>query len=223
MNTLYAEIRNRKAQKIMKNPRMKRIAGGLAIVIIAAFSFAAQAVVPSINGSITFYGGAVLNGSIGTATEFMSYSGPVGGTDPLVLDMSQTGDYASVPGDTPVAFSPFTFSPAPTAPFTLWEFTVGGISYSLTATSVHVEVQDSHFLDIQGEGTVSITGYADTPGTWTIADTGSTPVLSFGAATVAVPEPSAITLILFLLPVGWLLVVRKSTSSRAKCAVRVRR
>lgn len=206
----------------MKNPCTKRIVAGVTALVAAGFTLAAQAALPSINGSIVFYGGAVLNGSISAGTEFMSYTGPAGVVNPLVLDDSQTGDYASVPGDTPVVFNPFSFNPAPASPFTLWQFSVGGNSYSLTANSFQVLLQNSRFIKIQGQGTLSITGFADTPATWTIVDTGSTPVLSFGSAAIAVPEPSSVALMLLLLSVSWLLVARRRSPSCAKCAVTVR-
>lgn len=219
---MQAGSSNSKTQKRMKKPRTSSIATGLSVLIVAGFSLAAQAVMPTINGSIAFYGGAVLDGSIGTATAFTSYVGPKDAPSPLVLADSQAGDYASVPNGTPVVFSPFTFNPAPASPFTMWQLTVGATTYSLSATSVEVVRQDNYFLNIQGQGIASITGYADTPGSWTITDTGSTPILSFGATTAAVPEPSVAAFILFLLPIGWCLAVRRKVFSPEKCAVRVR-
>jgi len=61
-------------------------------------------------------------------------------------------------------------------------------------------------LDIAGTGTASISGgaYYDTPGTWSIVDTGQgSSVLTFGAATqvTPVPEPSAFALLASFVPV----------------------
>jgi hypothetical protein len=159
-------------------------------LLVVGFSARTQAqiYIPS-GSSISFIGGATLNGPIASATGYSTIFST------SVLPGSQTGAYASVPDSTSVTFNPFTFSPSPTSAFQLWTFSVGNTSYSfeVDANSVSIAHQDATFLNITGTGEAQITGYTDTPGTWSLTDTGlgSAPVFTFGASTTVVPEPSA--------------------------------
>lgn len=201
----------------MKNSFSNKIAAALSALGIVGFSMAAQAVLAPVNGAITFYGGAVLDGPIGSATSFVSYTGPAGSSKPVVGGVD--GDYASVPLGTAATFGAFSFDQPLGAPFVLWQFILGSQVYNFTATSATVVQQDSHFLNIMGTGVAYIDGFAQTPGTWTITDTGSTPVLSFGSGTVAVPEPSAQTLLLVFAPVAWFVVVRAKSGRNRQVAL----
>lgn len=160
---------------------------------VMAFSVSAQ----MINGQISFVGGATLDGPLTNATAFTGFSGVT------VQGLSQTGDYSSVPALTPVTFSIFTFNPFPVVGVNpLWTFTIGPTTYSFAATSLSGIIQIPGFLDIFGNGTASITGFTDTPGTWSITDTGTGPTFTFGANVNVVPEPSALALILGFVPVA---------------------
>lgn len=180
--------------------------GTVAAVITASFTFGAKAQ-GYINGDISFDGGATLDATLGSATKFISIFGPGGVGDPQVLGGSQTGDYGSVATGTTASFPVFTFIPSPIVSFPLWSFTDGGNNYTFQADSITFVYQNSMFLDIAGTGTASITGFLNTPGTWSIVDTGqsSSPVFTFGAATQVtgppVPEPSAFALLASFLPV----------------------
>jgi hypothetical protein len=156
-----------------------------------------------ISGTINFTGGAVLNGSLETATTFTSYFGN-GVSLPTVLGGSQTGDYQFVPAGTQVVIDPLTFSPynpSSILSIPLWSFSVNATEYSFTATSILVVNQSSHFLNVEGAGIASITGFADTPATWSFTDTGSGagPSFNFGGSMAVVPEP-AITPLATALP-----------------------
>jgi hypothetical protein len=147
-----------------------------------------------ISGTINFTGGAVLNGSLETATTFTSYFGN-GVSLPTVLGGSQTGDYQFVPAGTQVMLDPFSFdpfNPSSVVSIPLWSFSVNATKYSFTATSIFVVQQSPHFLNIEGAGIASITGFADTPATWSFTDTGSGagPSFNFGGSMAVVPEPS---------------------------------
>ncbi|HUA38492.1 MAG TPA: hypothetical protein VMA35_08895 [Candidatus Sulfopaludibacter sp.] len=158
------------------------------------------------NGSINFFGGATLNGSLDTATAFTSFTGPFSG-DPGVLP-GATGDFASIPAYSPVTFSTFSFNP-PASNFQLWTLTVGATTYTFDASSVQVDLQNSSFLNLSGTGTAIVTGYFDTPGNWTITDTGgSSATFTFGASTTVgqVPEPSVLAMGLSLAAMGWVFV-----------------
>lgn len=152
---------------------------------IAGSSLTAQA--QSIQGSLDFIGGATLNGPLGSATAFSSIFAQV-------LPGSENGSYSGVPDSTPATFTSFAFDGSQTLPFTLFTFNVGLTNYSFQVTSIHIDHQDSTFLDIMGSGIASITGFNDTTGTWTITDTGlsGSPVFTFGAGVNVVPEPTTL-------------------------------
>ena len=189
---------------------LKQLAcGAFAVMIAASFNLSAKAQ-GYINGTISFDGGALLDAPLGSATQFISIFGP--GNDPLpeVLGGSQTGTYATVLAGTPAIFPAFTFIP-PASNFPLWSFNFGGNTYSFQANSITFVYQNgigNGFLDIAGTGIGSISGgaYYDTPGTWSIVDTGQgSSVITFGAATQVtgppVPEPSAFALLASFVPV----------------------
>lgn len=200
-------------------PTNRCLAGVLAGLAFAGLSGTANA--QFINGDIQFTGGATLNtGNLATATSFTQIFGPLGpGSQPLVLGGgTQTGDYASVPGGTQVAFQTFSFATSGSVT-PLWTFTIGATTYDFNATTINVAFQNQFFLDIQGTGTAQITGFADTPGTWEVTDTGvgNVPVFTFGAATDVngpTPEPSTVVLLLVFLPAAYFVFrVRRQASN----------
>ncbi len=150
----------------------------------------------SINGTISFTGGATLNNPIATATGYTGFFGPGLGNLPVVLGGSQTGTYAGVAAMTPVTFTPFTFLPF-AGPQLLWSFSSGGETYSFTATAL-TDVTQTGYLNLQGTGFASATGvvnYTDTTATWSYTDTGSGTSVSFGGSITTTPEPSTISLL----------------------------
>lgn len=172
-------------------------------VVVAFSSTLAQA--QPISGSISFTGGADVNGSLSTATAYTGFFDAGSITMPVVLGSSQTGSYASVPTGTQVTFYPFTFLPF-TSPQTLWSFTTGGETYSFTATSLS-DIVHPGYLNLTGNGFASITGvtsYTETAATWSYTDTGSGagPAFNFGATITATPEPSAASLMTVLAVAG---------------------
>jgi hypothetical protein len=183
MNTLASVLKGRSA-----------FAAAAVCVSMATAPMVAQA--QSISGTISFTGGATLNNPITNSTAYTGFFGPGTGDLPVVLGGSQTGDFASVPGMTPVTFLPFTFLPF-TSPQLLWSFNYGGNSYSFTATTLD-DVTQSGYLNLQGTGYVSVTGFADTSAIWSYTDTGSGTSVSFGASITTTPEPSTISLMAVL-------------------------
>jgi hypothetical protein len=191
-----------------KTSFLKQLAcGAVAMMIAASFNLSAKAQ-GYIDGTISFDGGATFDLPLGIATKFTSIFGLGVGGLPQVL--SATGDYATtvptVPMGTPANFTPFTFIPSPGSSFPLWSFSYGGINYSFQADAITFLYQNSMFLNISGTGTAGITGFLDTPGTWSIVDTGvGSSVITFGNATQVtsppIPEPSAFALLVSFVPV----------------------
>jgi hypothetical protein len=201
---LFASKNLGHAGRLAGNPAhifLRRLcATGISGLAVAVCSLAAQA--QPISGTIDFTGGAVLNGSLETATAFTSYFGN-GVSLPTVLGGSQTGDYQFVPAGTQVTIDPFSFNPfnpssVPSIP--LWSFSVNSTKYSFAATSLLIVQQSPHFLNVEGAGIASITGFADTPATWSFTDTGSGagPSFNFGGSMAVVPEPSITPLVMAL-------------------------
>jgi hypothetical protein len=120
-----------------------------------------------------------------------------------VLAGAETGSYTALNGGgnfgSTLTFSSFGFAGNVLNPASvlLWTVTSGGITYSFTATSVQIILQNSTFLDLQGTGTASITGYTSAVGTWSIIDTGlgGGPLFSFGASTT-VPDGGTTVMLL---------------------------
>jgi len=138
----------------MKLPRL-----GLAILAagLATTGFVSpQANAASINGAITFAGGAIYDTmSLATATRVNTFLD--------VTVMSDDGDFASFVnvGDSVTMAEPWIFTPSTPTPG-LWS--VGGFTFDLASSTV--VLQNSDFLVISGTGTVSGNGFDPTPMTW---------------------------------------------------------
>jgi hypothetical protein len=195
----------------MKNfasPFSKTLCAGILGVAMALGSLPAAGAV-LISGTIDFTGGASLNAPLQTATAYDSFFGSSGPL-PTVLGGSQTGDYQLVPTGTQVTINPFLFkpyNPLSVLSIPLWSFSVGATEYSFTATSILVVQQLPGFLNIEGEGVASITGFSDTTATWSFTDTGggSGPSFNFGGSIAAVPEAPMMPLMMMIALAGCVL------------------
>jgi hypothetical protein len=154
-----------------------------AVIITLAGGFLDQGLAAPalyINGNISFTGNVGLNGSTASATAITSFSNVTAVPD-------TNGTYAPLKNSRAVIWSPFTFNPPGTPVIPLWTCTTNGISYSFDASSMAVMFVSSNFLDIQGTGIAHVTGYADTPGIWTIAVQSIGASVSFSASTIVSP------------------------------------
>jgi hypothetical protein len=155
----------------------------LAVVIFLLSPMSANAA--SITGEIAF-GSSTVGADWTTATSI----------DFLGVNVTaSTGDFAGVPFGTFVTIQdPFLFDPASSGtinPF--WAFTSGGLNYSFALEEWTITQRTPSFLDLSGHGTVSITGYEDTPFNWTLSLDESGTVLAAASMTNAVnsipPDP----------------------------------
>ena len=130
-------------------------------------------------------GGATPTGgtSLGDATGIdFTIAGVVFGT---------SGDFLAIPLFTAATFNDFIFNPS-TSVDPLWEVISGGVTYSFAADNFTVITQIDTFLNIEGSGTLSATGFDDTAGSWSFTMT--TQGSQFGWSSATVPEPATIFL-----------------------------
>ena len=164
----------------MKTTPTSCVCLAVAALIGAMLNQGVEAAPQYINGSISFQGNASLNGSTSSATAINSY------TNINVL-MATNGDYAPLENSRAAIWTPFTFNP-PELPVTpLWTCASNGITYSFDAASMAVVFTNGNFIAIQGTGIAHVTGYADTPGVWTISVQAIGASVSFTASTMVSP------------------------------------
>ena len=153
-----------------------------AMVVAAGFALSAQAA--QINGDIDFAGEVKFDtNNLATASMVTQWT--------LAIVSGTSGDFASVPTLSNVAFvTPYVFNP-PTAYANLWS--VGGFTFELTSSTI--DTQNSHFLNIVGEGFVSGNGFDRTPGSWSFTSNrsngGTASQFSFAGNTTAHPTPDS--------------------------------
>jgi hypothetical protein len=101
-------------------------------VAVAACGVAGSARADAISGDITFAGGATLNNSsAASATEVLSWTGPGGTGEPIVV--SDSGSFAGIaPGTAATFTAPWFFNSGSVA--SLWS--VGGFTFDLTSSKI---------------------------------------------------------------------------------------
>jgi len=162
---------------------------------LASMSAIKVQALPSIIGDVGFSGGYAVNSpNLATATAFTSF-------DTIVVNATH-GSYNVVPanGTVAAAFTPFTFNPATVPAPSLWSFTFNGLTYTFTATT-----ETSQYLggvlnswNIGGTGFASITGFANTPGTWTLTATQTGASFTFASTAGVGPVPDNGTTLILL-------------------------
>ena len=94
-------------------------------------------------------------------------------------------------------FNNFTYSPF-TSPTTIYTATLGGVSTSFSLVTLSTVNNSGGFLDLGGTGTLTLTGFDPTPGTFFLSAQGPQSMnVSFSATSIAsaVPEPMSLALL----------------------------
>jgi hypothetical protein len=165
----------------------------IGLVGCGLFSQQAQAVPTPITGGISLAGSYVTNtGNLNTATAFTSF--------PFALVTSVSGSYTGVGtglSSPPVTMNPFSFNPfnGPITP--LWTFMSAGSTYSFDLTVLSSRLQPGDdTLTLKGTGTLHITNFQDTAGTWVFTANQASDTFSFSSSNAAVPDSgSAVALL----------------------------
>jgi hypothetical protein len=179
-------------------------AAGLALVLSGG-AFAA-----TLNGNLTFAGGAILNtDSVNTATGVASW------IDPMVA--SSDGDFAPYieSGDEVDLVAPWTFN---SVGVVLDFWSVGGFSFDLTSSSI--TYQSNGALIVKGMGWTSGNGFDATRGSWnfTSQNPAASGIFSFSAGsahTTAVPDGGATAALMGTIVLALGVIARRLPSGSA--------
>jgi hypothetical protein len=145
-----------------------------------------------ITGTIAFDGiASPINGGPANAIDWTNSTGINFASSGNVVN-SGTGNYASVPSGTAVTFNDFSWASTPVNP--LWTFTYLGNVYSFDLSSIGTLVKTPTSVSFTGSGILHLTGFQDTPGTFSLETTGRTnggtgDRYIFTADNTAVPPP----------------------------------
>lgn len=108
-----------------------------------------------------------------------------------------TGDFLAngVVNNTLVTSTNFTFDPFTTAPQQVWSVVPGGFNFVLNSLAINAHT--STFLNLEGGGILTGTGFDPTPYSWSFTATRSTlgTLVSFTMDEAAVPEPTSMLLL----------------------------
>jgi len=162
-------------------------------------------------GDISFSGGpiAVNTGDLATGTAITSFG--------VVTTAGSSGDYAAVPAGTLVnTATGFQFIPslAPSPAVDVWRFVFGNLTYSfdlglIQGVSQGTDNDGIKFLQITGTGTLHITGYEDTPGSYLLRADSADSTLSFISHNAVIPDGGMTLMLLGAALAGLTLLRRK--------------
>lgn len=148
-----------------------------------------------ISGTIEMGGTATLNNTLSSATAIHAFNN-------VVVQGTPSGSFTGVSPGISALWNAFSWDPS-SLPVTLWTFAGGPSSwtYSFVLNDISFVAQSPTFLELSGQGILSITGagssFTPTAGTWSFRiDQPGVPNTSgqtlwdfrFGSGTSAVPE-----------------------------------
>jgi hypothetical protein len=181
-----------KINQHMKTPS-KTILTLLIIALVGCGLFSQQAQAVPITGGISLAGGyATDTGNINNAKAFTSFSS--------VFVTSVSGSYSGVGtglSSPSVTMNPFSFNPFSASVTPLWTFMSAGSTYSFDLTVLSSMLQPGdNTLTLKGTGTLHITNFQDTAGTWVFTANQASDTFSFSSSNGAVPDSgSAVALL----------------------------
>src|SRR5690349_16850584 len=181
---------------------MKRLVGFA--LVVGALALASRVEAAPILGEIAFAGkGTPVGGP--TPVQWGTSTG-ANLTNPWTVT-SGTGSYAGLTGSPTTFHTPITWGSGSGAvnltigPYTMWTFTSGGLTYSLSVGTVSNinRSPGTGSINVLGTGLLTITGgtsnFDPTPGTWAFSG-GRADILTFTSeAEAAVPEPGSMILL----------------------------
>lgn len=179
---------------------------GLAMTLTAANAEAAL-----IEGGIGFGGSFEAwtgNDESGSTTNDLSTAASIE-TNDATIDVNATlGDLSAIPDGTTVDFYADFNLDGSDLPQDMWQVSFGGTTFTLALESLNVVTQDSDTIVLSGLGTLSGTGFDDTPAAWDFTgnktSSGSFTIKTFSDSTAAIPEPATLgALGVGLIGLGW--------------------
>jgi len=172
---------------------MKLSLRSLLLAGVTAVGVTAAAEAAPITGDFSLSGGfQPTGGPLATATG-INFTGPA-------TFQSANGAFAPFLGATAIMtdfmFNPLTPSPV-TSLIAASSVLPAGLNLNFQLESISITLQNASVLILQGFGTMSITGFDDTPGTWvfTANAQGSSFSWSSSSMTMPVPEPASLALL----------------------------
>ena len=194
----------------MKTPS-KTILTVLIIGLLGCGLFSQQAQAVPITGGISLAGGFITDtGNVNTAKAFTSFSG--------VIVTSVSGSYTGVPtlGSSPsVTQNPFSFNPFSSSVTPLWTFMSAGNTYSFDLTTLTSTQQPGdNTLTLKGTGTLHITNFTDTAGTWVFTANQASDTFSFSSSNAAVAPDSGSAVALLGIALAGIEGVRRALRAR---------
>lgn len=183
----------------------KSFAAGLAFSLAATIGFASQSNAAGyITGSLNMTGDfrpttnglstPTQNMAQATGIDFFPQSGAQG-----IFDVGEATDDLSVFSGHSGTIQDLVFA-AFSGMTQFYTITVGGATLSFDLTGLTVSYQNANFLLLSGSGTMHMTGYLDTPGSWYFSgqsSQGASPraTFSWSAGSMDVPEPASLALL----------------------------
>ena len=163
----------------MRTLRSMLLAGAMAV------GFAAAADAAPITGDFSLSGGFTpTGGTLATATG-IAFTG-------TTSFQFANGDFAPFFGAT-AAMTDFTFAPLTPSPvpslISASSVAPAGLSLNFQLESISITMQSATFLILEALGTMSITGFDDTPGTWVFSGNVQGGSFSWSSSSMTMPQP----------------------------------
>ena len=180
-------------------------------VVVGALALATSAQAASISGAVSLAGnwvpvlatsGAATSVGLATGVDFiMGGNTPTPGVNGSFSVLNDVGSFAGLGtcflcgSIKDLSLSGVTVGGYASVPITGFQsVTLNGLTFTFDLTSLSIHDQTATTIDLLGTGVAHLTGFDDTPGTFTFSGQGSNGSFSF-SATNTVPEPGSMLLL----------------------------